>query len=150
MPRQTNYIVHAVLLLLIAAISYSFLSKIPWKDWDIIQNQAFCTTIIDQKKPYSEAARTGKDLFLSKCASCHNLLVEATGPGLAGFEERGPWADRKNVYQWINNPEEFMEKDPYTRTLEKKYGSMMTAFPALTTTEIDAIIIYISESRIQN
>ena len=31
----------------------------------------------------------GKLLFWSKCASCHNVFKDGTGPALAGFEERG-------------------------------------------------------------
>jgi cytochrome c1 len=69
-----------------------------------------------------------------------------TGPALGGFEERGPWRDRKKLYEWIKNPEAFMKNDSYTKQLKEKFGSIMTAFPALTTEEIDAIAEYITSS----
>lgn len=62
-----------------------------------------------------------------------------TGPSLLGFEERGPWHDRNNLYDWIRNPSKFMEKDPYTKSLKERFGSLMQAFPDLTNEEIDGI-----------
>lgn len=86
---------------------------------------------------------------MSKCASCHQVLKNATGPALVGFEERGPWVDRKKVYEWIKNPTAFMVKDKYTQELKKAYGSMMTRFPDLTNEEIDAIIEYLKDTNKQ-
>jgi cytochrome c551/c552 len=90
------------------------------------------------------SAQDGKELFTSKCASCHNVFQKITGPALGGFESRGPWSDRKQLYSWVRNPPAFMEKDPYTQGLFAEYKSQMTPFPALKDAEIDAIVDYIN------
>lgn len=107
-------------------------------------------TFIDDYPVYrslSLSANIGKTLFLTKCTSCHILNKDVDGHSLRGFEERGPWVDRKNIYAWIRNPVAFMKKDEYTRELRQKYnGLMMTGFPDLKDEEIDAICDYINES----
>lgn len=98
--------------------------------------------------PLSGIASKGKSLFMGKCASCHTIFKNLTGPGLIGFEDRGPWPERKNVYAWIRNPSAFMQKNKYTRELKAQYGSMMTAFPDLTDEEVDAICAYIIQNSV--
>jgi len=68
-----------------------------------------------------------------------------TGPALAGLEQRGPWSDRKKLYQWMNNPPEFMAENQYARELKERFGLMMTSFP-LSEKDIDAIVEYINSS----
>ena len=75
----------------------------------------------------AQDAAAGKALFMSKCASCHNPLKESTGPALMNLEERGKWADHKEILKWATNPAAYMAKDPYTQGLITKYGSMMSA-----------------------
>ena len=90
----------------------------------------------------------GKNLFLQKCASCHQLFKESTGPALMGFNQRGPWADRDKLHQWIKNPALFMKGDLYTKKLKEKYGSMMNAFPDISKEDVNAIAEYIVESSV--
>lgn len=105
------------------------------------------TVIIDHEtSPVTVVASNGKALFIQKCAACHHVFKDGTGPALAGFEERGLWADREKLYDWLRNPSAFMKKDPYTRSLKTKFGSVMTAFPDLRNEEIDAIVEYINHS----
>jgi mono/diheme cytochrome c family protein len=85
---------------------------------------------------------TGKALFQSLCASCHRIFSDRTGPALADVEYRGPWQDRKNIYEYIKNPPLFMAKNRYTQNLKSKYGSIMTGFP-ISTVQTDAILDYI-------
>jgi len=66
------------------------------------------------------------------------------GPALSGLEERGPWKNRKTIYEWINNPSAFIAKDNYAKTLKGKFGVVMTAFPDLREKDIDAIVDYIN------
>lgn len=89
-------------------------------------------------------AQDGKALFQANCASCHALNKKLTGPALAGFEERGPWSDRKKLYAWVRNPAGFGKTDAYAGGLIKEYGVLMTAFPQLADGEIDAIAAYIN------
>lgn len=86
---------------------------------------------------------------MSRCASCHSLFKDGTGPGLLDFQERGQWADRTQLYEWVKNPLAFMKKDPYTRELKKQYGTMMTGFPDITRDEVDAIADFLIQSGAQ-
>ncbi|MFM8710213.1 MAG: c-type cytochrome [Sphingomonadales bacterium] len=94
----------------------------------------------------AQDAAAGKAVFMSKCASCHNVLKKATGPALAGLEERHKWADHKELLAWINNPAAYMAKDPYTQGLKAEYGSMMTGFPDVTLQDVDNMVAYINEA----
>src|SRR4028118_820244 len=83
----------------------------------------FCQTLV--------VAQDARALFQSNCASCHALNKDLTGPALAGFQNRGPWADKKEFRAWVKNPVAYMAKDPYTQGLKQQYGSIMQAFPNL-------------------
>lgn len=90
-------------------------------------------------------AQDGRVLFQAKCASCHALDKQLTGPALAGVEGRGPWSDRKKLYAWIHNPAGFAKTEPYAANLIKQFGGvLMTNFPDLTEKDIDAIVQYIN------
>lgn len=88
------------------------------------------------------AAAEGKTLFQQNCQSCHSLDKPLTGPALRGFSSRGPWGDREEIYKWVKNPAAYMANDPYTKGLQQQFGSIMPAFPQLTTAQIDAIVEY--------
>ena len=98
-------------------------------------------TLFSSKNPLF--AQDGAALFRSNCASCHALNKVVNGPALAGFETRGPWADRKQLHAWVRNPTAFMAKDAYAKELKAQYPTMMQAFPNLADAEIDAIADYI-------
>lgn len=89
-------------------------------------------------------AQDGKQLFQQNCQTCHAINKNLTGPALAGLEERGPWADRENLYKWVHNPAAFIPTTPYTKALQAQYGQIMPAFPQLSNQEIDAIVDYIN------
>src|SRR5690349_16848159 len=92
-------------------------------------------------------AQDGAVIFQNNCASCHSVLKELTGPALAGVESRGPWGDRKKLYEWIHNPTKFIQTDPYTQKLKADHQNiMMPGFPQITEKEIDAIIAYINKA----
>jgi cytochrome c2 len=90
----------------------------------------------------------GKALFMSKCASCHQVLKQATGPALAGLEGRHKWADHNELLKWINNPSAYMAGDTYTQGLKVQYGSMMNGFADLTLKDVDDIVAYINNAAI--
>lgn len=90
----------------------------------------------------------GKTIFQAKCASCHAVLKNATGPALAGLEERHKWADHNELLKWIHNPAAYMATDPYTQGLKAQYGSLMTAFPDVTIKDVDNIVAYINEASV--
>ncbi|MFC0774356.1 c-type cytochrome [Terrimonas alba] len=90
------------------------------------------------------SAQDGKTLFMSKCASCHNVFKDGTGPALGGLEDRHKWADHKELLAWINNPGGYMAKDDYTQGLKAKFGSLMTGFPDVKLEDVTAIVSYIN------
>ena len=141
MNRQINYIIYAFLYLIVIGSGYWFIQKLSVKK----TNQVELTPPIHQTQniELTGSAAKGKALFMSKCASCHALFKDMTGPSLLGFEERGPWSERKNIYEWIRNPSAFMAKNEYARQLKEKSGTMMIGFPEMTNEEIDAICDYI-------
>jgi hypothetical protein len=99
-----------------------------------------CTLLIGNKL----FAQDGKALFQANCASCHAVEKQLTGPALLGFQDRGPWSDRKKLYGWIHNPAAFAKTDAYAANLIKQYnGVLMTGFPGLSEKEIDAIADYV-------
>ena len=88
----------------------------------------------------------GKNLFRQYCGACHakNMVSAATGPGLAGAQER--WGDDEALYSWIRNSQA-MIADGYPRAVElwNEYKpTIMTAYPDLTDDEIGSILLYVN------
>ncbi len=148
MHKQVNYIITAFLILAAAACIIKVLHVIPRSPAGNTSG-GWCGTVSPQSNiVLSGNAINGKALFMGKCASCHALWKDQVGPSLAGFEERGPWADRKKLYAWIKNPSLFIRNDPYTKGLKRKYSSMMQSFEGvITDEEIDAIVEYINQAK---
>ncbi|MBN8675642.1 MAG: cytochrome c [Chitinophagales bacterium] len=149
MNRQVNYIVSAHLLLATLTAGVLFVKNISSTELLSGKQETVTSTANSTATVLSETAAKGKVLFLSKCASCHSIFKDATGPGLLGFQDRGPWPDRNKLYEWIKNPSEFMKNDPYTRELKKRYGTMMTDFPDITRNEVDAIADFLIQYEAQ-
>ena len=146
MNRQTNYIVAAFLLLLVLTVSGFLLQKIYKTSTNI--SESIVVDFIDDPAPIimtiPENTAKGKVLFYNKCASCHNPMKDGTGPAFCGFEERGNWGNRNELYKWIRNPAKYVSQDPYTNQLLKTYGSMMPGFPDLSNQDIDDIVAYVN------
>ncbi|MBI5858443.1 MAG: c-type cytochrome [Sphingobacteriales bacterium] len=92
------------------------------------------------------SAQDGKTLFMSKCAACHQVMKDGTGPALMNLEERGKWSDHNEILKWTQNPSAYMANDPYTQGLKTKFGSLMQSFPDITIKEIDAIVSYVNQA----
>src|SRR5258708_1596073 len=139
MNRQVNYIIYAMLLSLSLPIGYYFIDKIV-STVEVSKNQDL--NLNKEKKfvapAMSKSAIAGKSLFMSKCASCHRIFESSTGPGLAYLEDRGPWIERQNVYEWIKNPPAFMKKNKYVQGLQSQFRITMQSFPDITNEEVDA------------
>lgn len=87
---------------------------------------------------------SGKKLFYSKCASCHMVNKDLTGPALKGVEER--WPDKKKLYAFIRNSEEVIRSDKYARELWLEWNqTAMLPHPDLTDEDINAILGYIKQ-----
>lgn len=90
----------------------------------------------------------GKALFNSNCASCHHPTKPSTGPALQGVSARVP--SKEWLYDWIHNSAAVIASgDQYGNKIYKENGmTAMTAFPALSNEEIDAIITYVEEFKV--
>lgn len=86
-------------------------------------------------------AAAGKTLFNANCAACHKLYKKGVGPALFGVGDK---YDKEWLYKWVRNSQEFIKSgDPQAIAIfEANNQSVMTAFPALSDTDIDNIIAY--------
>jgi cytochrome c551/c552 len=96
-------------------------------------------------KSSAQDVAAGKALFMQKCASCHNIFKQITGPALQHLEERGKWSDHAELLKWVHNPGVYMASDAYTAGLKQQMGSMMTPFPELTIKDVDNVVAYIND-----
>jgi mono/diheme cytochrome c family protein len=83
----------------------------------------------------------GKELFNAQCAACHKLDAKMTGPMLRGVSAKH---DKEWLYKWIHNSQALIKSgDAQANVLWAEYKpSVMTAFPQLSTGDIDNIIAY--------
>jgi mono/diheme cytochrome c family protein len=140
--NQGKYLVYAFLILFAGIIAYFAITKLT--NSKIANNSPNIIDYIEPSDSGSIKNYGGKNLFNANCASCHNVFKNVTGPALGGFEERGPWNDKKNIYEFIRNPEKFEQKNKYVKSLKAEYGAYHTRFENLSDVEIDAIVKYIN------
>lgn len=93
---------------------------------------------------------TGKKLFRTNCATCHNknMKSDMTGPALAGVRER--WSDypESDLYAWIKNSMKLKDTGhPKAVALYKKWKVTMTSFNNMTDEEVTAILDYVDSVR---
>jgi mono/diheme cytochrome c family protein len=88
----------------------------------------------------------GKALFNANCAACHNLDKKMTGPALRGVSAK---YDKDWLYKWVNNSSALIKSGDAKaiKVFEENNKSVMTAFPQLSTTDIDNIIAYTDEKK---
>lgn len=89
----------------------------------------------------------GQAIFQSKCASCHAMGKDMTGPNLQGVIAK--WGgDIPSLHKWIKNSVSFVKVSTNPRAAEiiNFSGSQMTAFEgSITDPEIDAVLKYVDE-----
>ncbi|HMK24917.1 MAG TPA: c-type cytochrome [Chitinophagaceae bacterium] len=94
------------------------------------------------------SAQDGKALFNSKCASCHQLDKDATGPMLRGIIDKDPYnGDMSKIENWVRHVNTLVNTDPHYKDLKAKFGSLMTEFAdptVLSSADLAAIIKYTS------
>ncbi|WP_291128754.1 c-type cytochrome [Flavobacterium sp. UBA7682] len=91
-------------------------------------------------------AAKGKELFNANCAACHKLDAKATGPALRGVSSK---YDKEWLYKWINNSSQLIKSgDAQAVKVFEEYNKVaMTAFPQLSTADIDNILAYTSQPK---
>ncbi len=100
----------------------------------------FLTLISSQGFLYAQSSN-GEALFKANCASCHKPDEKYVGPALKGARDREPSKDW--VYKWVHNTTSMVMTDPYAKKLKDEMGGVvMTEFPDLSNSDIDAILEY--------
>ena len=101
-----------------------------------ISLSVFAQDVVDKTRQ-----KEGRNLYKNLCASCHKLERKLIGPALGGVEER-----RENDWlkAWIkNNAALRASGDRDAIAIFNEYnGSVMSAFPQLSDTQIDDILYY--------
>ncbi|HZI68950.1 MAG TPA: c-type cytochrome, partial [Hanamia sp.] len=106
----------------------------------IISVFIFLTLISSRESLYAQSSN-GEALFKANCASCHKPDEQYVGPALKGARDREPSKDW--VYKWVHNTTTMVNTDPYAKKLKEQMGGVvMTEFPDLSNSDIDAILEY--------
>lgn len=96
------------------------------------------------------AQAQGEALFKAKCATCHQVFKDGTGPKL--FEVRQKWSDggaaEGSIVQWVNNYEAAMAADDYAKEVANYSKTNMNKFPDLSEEQIVSIFDYV-DSQVQ-
>lgn len=89
-------------------------------------------------------AAKGKELFNANCAACHKLDAKSTGPALRGVADK---YEKAWLYDWVHNSSALIKSGDAkaVKVFEENNKVTMTAFPQLTTADIDNILAYTSE-----
>jgi mono/diheme cytochrome c family protein len=141
---QIKHILPACLLIVVVYfLAFGFIKIYPDLNQQVPSEEIKLLSAAAEVIPPSPEVTQGLKIFKANCQSCHLLNKDANAPALSGFTERGPWSDRKKLYEWIKNPAKFMAGDPYTSELKSIYGYVMTPFPDLSEKDIDAIVAYV-------
>ncbi len=90
----------------------------------------------------------GKELFNANCAACHKLDAKATGPALRGIAAKYEMAW---LYKWVKNSSELIKSGDAqaVKVYEENNKAVMSAFPQLSNADIDNIIAYTSEPKVE-
>jgi len=138
MPDQRKYIIWAFLIIAVVFVGIYFsMGFISTKS-----SSGYIMNVDDINPDTSKNYKDGKILFQNKCAVCHILHKDATGPDLIRVTQRGPWVNRTNIYDFLKNPMKFGLSDKYMQELRKKYPIVHQAF-LMDDKEVDAILRYI-------
>lgn len=90
----------------------------------------------------SEQASDGETIFKTKCVACHTIGGgDLVGPDLSGVADR---RDRAWLTKWISAPDQVLASgDPIATELLAKYNNIPMPNLALTSDEVDALLIYL-------
>ena len=90
---------------------------------------------------------TGKKLFKTNCANCHNrdMKSDMTGPALAGVTARWAAYSITDLYDWVKNSTQLIETGhPKAVAIYDEWRrSPMTPFHNLTDEDVAAILTYV-------
>ena len=102
---------------------------------------------VNEPLSQDELVETGQSLFLQKCASCHAVNMNLTGPALKGVEKR--WYNKEDLYAFIRNSQQIIGKDAYAKDLfESNHKIPMPPFTDLKDADITAILAYVKNASV--
>lgn len=89
----------------------------------------------------------GEELFKSLCAACHKRYKKMTGPALFGVADK---YEREWLYSWIKNSNAMIASgDAQAVAIYEEYNkTAMNAFPQLSNADIDNILAYVMEPKV--
>ena len=92
-----------------------------------------------------DANAAGKAIFIAKCASCHSMGKDATGPDLQKILSR--WdGDESRVKQWILNYDKLAKTDAHAAEVAASRPAVMQIFEGqISDAELTAVIKYTNE-----
>jgi len=88
----------------------------------------------------------GKNLFIKNCTSCHYIGMDkiATAPALGGITKirKKDW-----LYNYTRNSYQMFENgDSIAKKIREKGWGLMTSFPKLTNSDLDAIYYFVEKN----
>lgn len=90
-------------------------------------------------------AQDGEALFKAKCATCHNLEKDMTGPKLQGVKQK--WADAGEgelLYEWVKNSKALIDGGTSKMALAiKDFDVSKMPAQVVTNEEVDAILGFV-------
>ena len=114
----------------------SLIFKGIWKSAFVFASLSFLIVTVTQAQDLAE----GKTLFKSKCASCHNLATESTGPALTPKLNE---LDEAWAIKWIKNWKALVDSgDKQAIEAAAQKPTEMSTFPTLSDDQIKSIIAY--------
>ena len=118
--KYASLILGAILILLSGVATFNFVGE----------SQNIQTKCVD----------SGRTLFYSQCAPCHEVFKNRTGPALAGADRR---ITKEMYYAIIANTPSAAKKYPYFRKQIEIYQVIMPAYPDMKREQIDCIIEFV-------
>ncbi|MDG2124465.1 MAG: cytochrome c [Verrucomicrobiales bacterium] len=99
---------------------------------------------VEQTAPRWPAISRGAWSTKKNCVFCHGRRGRGDGPWAKGVEEK-PRDFRSGIFKFRSTPAGFLPTDDDLRRTVRTgiSGTMMPAFKKLTTTALDAVIVYI-------
>src|SRR3954453_23031204 len=93
-------------------------------------------------KIYADPIEDGKTIFMTRCAACHNVNKQLTGPALAGVDQRHSidW-----IINFVHSSQTLVKGgDAQAVALFEKFNKIpMPDHPDLTSDDIKSIVSYI-------
>lgn len=112
--------------------------------WSMLAVMMIVTTV-----SFNAFSQNGETLFKNKCATCHQIFKDGTGPKLYGVKAQWEAEDPKPdaIIHWVQNWQKAAATDPYAAKISKLKPTAMSLFPDLTKEDIEGIFEYVDSQQ---